>query len=100
MSKSSVADQNFTALLQVDDHRLSHPVDLQGVQERHISAAALPVHGQNHIFVGLGRQRVGAAVRDGVDSAGDVNDGAAHRRAHFGHIDAAGGGRTRTDLEN
>lgn len=49
---------------------------------------ALPEQSQNLIFPLLARQLVGAAVRDGVDIAGDVDDGAAHRSAHRGHIEA------------
>lgn len=59
---------------------------------------ALPEHSQNFIFPLLARQLVGAAVGDGVDIAGDVDDGAAHRSAHCGHTEAPVRGRRHTDL--
>lgn len=82
----AVAYLNASALPQVNDQRRGGPGELQGVQERHISAVALLEHGHNLIDPLLGRQHVGAAVGDVVDLAGDVDDGGAHRRAHFGHI--------------
>lgn len=96
----AVADQNASALLQQNDQRRAWPGDPQGVQERHISAVALLEHGHNLIYPLLGRQHVGAAVWDGVDLAGDVDDGAAHRRAHFGHIKAPVRVWRHTDLGN
>lgn len=59
---------------------------------------ALPEQGKNFILPLQARQLVGALVRDGADIAGDIDDGAAHRSAHHGHIRAPVGGEGDTDL--
>lgn len=88
-----LANLNSRSLPQDYDRRPGQPIDLQGVQERDVSAVALHEHSPNFIYPLQGRQLVDALVGDSMDIAGDVNDGAAHRSAHCGRIEAPVRGR-------